>query len=731
MRRNSCRGIGMNASYELIRPRLGLLLCFFLFSAFGKPELAGDEISTFPSRPTVKATSPEEDPGRPQGPVKRALIIAISDYGTPPPDPDTGVPSRAYRRLNSVNDTTLVIQALESQGFDRSNVAVLLDQDATVEGIRTAFAQLVRDSNPGDIVVVHFSGHGHQIADQDVPLEEPDGYDELLVPHGAPAEFSEGYDGSLHIRDDEVGLFLNALREKVGPQGNVNIFLDSCFSGTGTRGSAVVRGEREPLGPPAPGGDRTGIEPGFEAVRGVTRGESRERLAPFAFLAAASHRQEAFETTYQTEAGVSAVGSLSFALAWALPRMGPGATYRDLHTEVKRALNGKINLKLQTPQLEGSVDRELFSSRLRIQQPFYEVQSVLEGGRAVVTAGSLLGLGENASVEFHRPGATPADAVVPLATGRVVRAEPLRALVEVDSPSEALELEGAHVFAMTHTHSEVGLRVDLDESLLPEERDDFLERLTAVGVIELTEEAPDVVVWRGDGGVSATMAQGGETIAPRAGQSLGEALIELARNRYLRKIHLSHDEIRIEFQLAPVKTEKDLMDETVCGEADWRLAGSSDKYLGGGQWRMAPGEAYKLRIVNDSDRPVFVSVVDLMPLGRHSVLVPQWDASAGSIEVAPQLSFELGCFMVDPEPGHETLKLFATTTELDLRPLFGSGPRRSGSALSALEVLIDHKSRPTRSGPVTTTGAGATADLHIQVDPGRPPVGSSRNKNPR
>ena len=120
--------------------------------------------------------------------------------------------------------------------FASENIRVLANEDADAEGIRRAFAELVQASDSGDIVVFHFAGHGHQIADDNVPFGESDGYDELLVPFGAPAEFREGYDGSLHIRDDRVGKFLMALRKKVGPTGIVNIFLDSCFSGTGTRG---------------------------------------------------------------------------------------------------------------------------------------------------------------------------------------------------------------------------------------------------------------------------------------------------------------------------------------------------------------------------------------------------------------------------------------------------------------------------------------------------------------
>ena len=53
--------------------------------------------------PGAAAQSPEGS--------KRALIIAIGDYGTPPPHPVTGAPLRAYRDLNAGNDVTLLRDA--------------------------------------------------------------------------------------------------------------------------------------------------------------------------------------------------------------------------------------------------------------------------------------------------------------------------------------------------------------------------------------------------------------------------------------------------------------------------------------------------------------------------------------------------------------------------------------------------------------------------------------------
>ena len=66
-----------------------------------------------------------------------------------------------------------------------------------------ALDALLAKINPGDIVYIHYSGHGQQIADwdaKDYPNvkyiakdEGEDGYDEALALYNAPMEYFEGY----------------------------------------------------------------------------------------------------------------------------------------------------------------------------------------------------------------------------------------------------------------------------------------------------------------------------------------------------------------------------------------------------------------------------------------------------------------------------------------------------------------------------------------------------------
>jgi len=56
-------------------------------------------------------------------------------------------------------------------GFQDENIALLLDDKKhtkpTRQNITKAFRQVVKDSEPGDVVFCHFSGHGGKIKDYD------------------------------------------------------------------------------------------------------------------------------------------------------------------------------------------------------------------------------------------------------------------------------------------------------------------------------------------------------------------------------------------------------------------------------------------------------------------------------------------------------------------------------------------------------------------------------------
>lgn len=107
--------------------------------------------------------------------------------------------------------------------FEEDNIAVLMDDGENVEptrdNIMEAYAKIVDDSEPGDVVYLHYSGHGGKLRDRDG--DEADGYDETLIPLD--------YQTNGQIRDDDL------LRNLVIPM-KADVFvtsvMDCCHSGT-------------------------------------------------------------------------------------------------------------------------------------------------------------------------------------------------------------------------------------------------------------------------------------------------------------------------------------------------------------------------------------------------------------------------------------------------------------------------------------------------------------------
>ena len=168
-----------------------------------------------------------------------ALLIGIGQYSQ-----DSGWPV-----IHGDNDVSIIKPLLFEQGFKDDNVAVLVNSSATKAAIMSALEELRRRVDQGDVVYIHFSGHGQQVTDLDG--DESDHYDEAWIPYDARKKYEAGvYEGGNHILDDELNLYLNGLRSKVGARGKIVLVADACHSGSGSRGfsedeDVFVRGTNE------------------------------------------------------------------------------------------------------------------------------------------------------------------------------------------------------------------------------------------------------------------------------------------------------------------------------------------------------------------------------------------------------------------------------------------------------------------------------------------------------
>lgn len=107
--------------------------------------------------------------------AKKAVLIGINYPGT-----------KAELR-GCVNDVRRMHKCLvERYGFSEEDITILIDTDEsstqpTGKNIRRALADLVGSADSGDVLVVHYSGHGTRLP-AETGEDDDTGYDECIVP---------------------------------------------------------------------------------------------------------------------------------------------------------------------------------------------------------------------------------------------------------------------------------------------------------------------------------------------------------------------------------------------------------------------------------------------------------------------------------------------------------------------------------------------------------------------
>ena len=191
--------------------------------------------------------------------TKRALVIGLGEQQ-----------DKAWNKINGDKDVPLVQGILKSAGF--RSVTTLVNRQATKSGIVGAFKKMTASCKQGDVLYIHYSGHGQQMTD--VHNDEKDGLDECWIPYDAYRKASATYHGEKHLTDDELNVYLNAIRNKIGAKGKLLVVIDACHSGDGTRGDddEIVRGVEDTL--VVDSLNTRGLYETFEAIKSFFMGDN-------------------------------------------------------------------------------------------------------------------------------------------------------------------------------------------------------------------------------------------------------------------------------------------------------------------------------------------------------------------------------------------------------------------------------------------------------------------------
>ncbi|MGA1869454.1 MAG: caspase family protein [bacterium] len=270
--------------------------------------------------------------------TKRAVLIGINRYKIP------GADLRGC--VNDVENMQGVLTKL--YGFKTSDIAILTDYDATKKAMQAAIRDLVGKGHKGDVLLLHYSGHGANVPDDDG--DEADNRDEILCP--------TDLDWKDPLTDDWLRKTFNKLRAGV----SLTVIMDCCHSGTNTRALLPPDAPMIPRYLPNPW-DIMAAESGRK-LRGKLRGELRasprarrknsdivEADIPELLITGCRDTQ----TSADAYIGNSFNGALTYHLVATLTEAQGEISYCGLHSKTLAKL--KQGNYEQVPQLEGRKNR--------------------------------------------------------------------------------------------------------------------------------------------------------------------------------------------------------------------------------------------------------------------------------------------------------------------------------------------------------------------------------------
>jgi hypothetical protein len=277
--------------------------------------------------------------------AKKAVLIGINRYRIP------GADLRGC--VNDVKNMQSVLT--RSYGFKGDDITVLTDFAATKKGIESAIRKLVQGGRKGDVLLVHFSGHGSNVPDDDG--DEADDRDEILCP--------TDLDWKNPMRDDWLRKTFDSMRAGV----SLTVITDCCHSGT------ITRAVQPPDAPsierylPSPW-DLVAVESG-RSLRGTVKTELRkskrtsrkqrdivEADLPEVLITGC----RADQTSADAMIGGSFNGALTYNLVAAIGDAQGELSYRQLHDATTAKLKrGRFDQVAQLECAKSHLDRPFLS----------------------------------------------------------------------------------------------------------------------------------------------------------------------------------------------------------------------------------------------------------------------------------------------------------------------------------------------------------------------------------
>ncbi len=256
---------------------------------------------------------------------------------------------------------------------------------------------LIEQARTGDQLFFHYSGHGSQAISVDP--NEPDGYDETLVPSDSRTVDDRGkpvYD----ILDKELAALIAAAEARGA---RVTVVLDCCHAGSGTRAFVPVRRTAADRRVRSAGT----VLPEASGARTVASRHWSGKLGSEHVLLAGC-RDEEMSHEYRSPTNGAWYGAMTYFLLQKLQELHPQMNWREVHDAVQTQVHGVYARQL--PQLEGPGNRAVFGELTPHAGSYLNVISAREAGDTGndvivrIGGGAAVGLTPGSQVELYPAG---------------------------------------------------------------------------------------------------------------------------------------------------------------------------------------------------------------------------------------------------------------------------------------------------------------------------------------
>lgn len=615
----------------------------------------------------------------------------------------------------------------------------------TYQNIVNALKRLADVAQPGDQVLIHYSGHGGRAltTNEFKDIKGESGLDEVIVP------MDLGDSEGRYLRDTELHFLLKDMVEK---KLYVTVVLDSCHAGGATRslvdprhGGAGVRGAEvidtftrrtESLVASAQELRQAWQARAQHGIRNANVA-SGWLLEPqgYVLIAACRANEYANEIVFD---GRQKNGALSYWLVDSLKQIGPDFTYAMLHTRLLAKVHGQF--AAQSPQLQGEGQRIVFGVTERPQPRSFPVITAETNGPVLIGAGLAQGVEKGTQFGIYRTNeAEFTSTETRVGTVEVTEINPVSCHARIlDQPAPSIEagyqavrLDAGKIRLSGRVR--VVAREDQSEGSNAALRalEEALNATTGVVGTAKNAETPDYLL---------TAAQDEFVICDAAGNPIPNLRppVKVADENAVGKVidrlcHLvKYTNVReLDNNDSSSKLSRRFIVEFVSAPPNFRPGSpipTQPLAATGPSLTIAPGNWAFLRIRNDYHPHVLnVTVLDLQPDWAISQIYPARAGSYETLDPGRELILPLKVTLPDGyQAGTDIIKVFATidTTSfrslelaaLDRSPLREHSSRGYANALEAfLANFVSTKNTRAVAVDVCASTEWVTHQLEIEI----------------